>query len=107
MTNITKKAVLENLEEVRKYIAEADSAKEEKKKVCIEIKNRFTSEIKFTSEKSTIKEACQDNRANLSGADLSGADFMNAKFYGKGGSTKIKKSQVGYFFKALGVVVKE
>jgi hypothetical protein len=128
MSNITKQQVLENIEEVKKYIQEA--ATEEKKKVVIEIKNRFTGAIKFTSEKSTIKEAVFDNKANLSGADLSEADLReanlygadlsgadlrwanlseaemkNAKFYGKGGATKIKKSQVDDFFKALGIVV--
>ena len=50
--------------------------------------------------------------ANLSGADLSdanlsGADFYHTKFYGKGGTTKIKKNQVNDFFKALGVIVNE
>ena len=131
MPKITKEQVLENIEEVKKYIQEAD----EKKKVVIEIKNRLTGEVKFISEKSTIREACQDNKANLreadlyeanlrgadlSGADLSGAnlseanlrgadlseaDFMNTKFYGKGGTTKIKKNQVDDFFKALGIIV--
>jgi uncharacterized protein YjbI with pentapeptide repeats len=153
MSNITKQQVLENIEEVKKYLQEA--ATEEKKKVVIEIKNRSTGAIKFTSEKSTIKEAIVDNKANLyganlyganlyganlsganlsgadlSGADLSGADLnganlnganlygvnlyganlseaemQNVKFYGKGGATKIKKSQVDDFFKALGIVV--
>ena len=113
MSNITKQQVSENIEEVKKYIQEA--ATEEKKKVVIEIRNRFTGAIKFTSEKSTIKEAVFDNKANLSEADLSGADLseanlygaemQNAKFYGKGGRTKIKKSQVDDFFKALGIVV--
>ena len=115
------------MKNVERYITiteEAESAKETKK-VCIEVKNRLTGEIKFTSEKTTIKEACEDNRANLYGADLReadlreanlygadlyganlyGADLMNAKFYGKGGTTKIKKSQVDDFFKALGIVV--
>ena len=131
---ITKDQVLENLEEVRKYVAEADSAKETKT-VCIEVKNRLTGEVKFTSEKTTLKEACIYNKAtlyeatlygadlsgaDLSGADLSGADLsgaylygadlyganlMSAKFYGKGGTTKIKKSQVEDFLKALGIVV--
>jgi hypothetical protein len=165
MTKITKEAVLENLEEVKKYIREAEQKTEEKKKVVIEIKNRFTGEVKFTSEKSTIKEVCQDNKADLSGADLrdanlygadlreanfyeadlsgadlrganfyganlyganlreanfseadlSGADLrganlyeaelQNAKFYGKHGATKIKKSQLNDFMKALGVIV--
>ena len=45
--------------------------------------------------------------ANLRGADLSGADFYNTKFYGRGGNTKINKSQVDVFFAALGVVVEE
>jgi len=148
MSNITKQQVSENIEEVKKYIQEA--ATEEKKKVVIEIRNRFTGAIKFTSEKSTIKEAVFDNKANLGGADLCGADLgeadlsgadlrganlyganlseadlgeanlrganlseanlygaemQNAKFYGKGGRTKIKKSQVDDFFKALGIVV--
>jgi hypothetical protein len=140
MTKITKEDVLNDLENVKKYIQEAEQKTEEKKKVVIEIKNRFTGEVKFTSEKTTIKEACVDNKANLSeanlrgadlsgadlyganlseanlseanlseanlsGANLSGAELQNAKFYGKGGSTKIKKNQVDDFFKALGIVV--
>lgn len=104
---------------------EADSVKAETKKVVIEVKNRFTGAVKFTSEKTTIKEACVDNKANLNGAnlcganlngadlcganlrgaDLCGAELMNAKFYGKGGTTKITKSQVDDFFRALGIVV--
>ena len=132
---------MENIEEVKKYIQEAD----EKKKVVIEIKNRLTGEVRFTSEKSTIRGACQDHKAdlyeanlygadlyeanlrganlrganlreadlreaNLYGADLYGANLYGAelncaKFYGKGGTTKIKKSQVDDFFKALGIIV--
>ena len=88
---ITKDQVLENLEEVRKYVAEADSAKETKT-VCIEVKNRLTGEVKFTSEKTTLKEACIYNKAtlyeatlygaDLSGADLSGADLSGANLSG-------------------------
>ena len=132
MTKITKQQVLENLDEVKKFIQEADEAKAEQKNVCIEIKNRFTGEVKFSSEKTTIKEACVDNKADLREADLYGADLrganlyeanlrgaslrgadlyeadlMNAKFYGKGGTTKLKKSQVDDFFKALGIIVEE
>lgn len=33
--------------------------------------------------------------------------LQNAKFYGKGGTTKIKKSQVDDFFKALGIIVED
>ena len=156
MTKITKEQVLENLDEVKKYITEAEQKTEEKKKVVIEIKNRWTGAIKFTSEKSTIKEAVEeavvDNKANLieanligsylsgadlyganlygsnlsgsnlsgsnlreanlygadlRGADLRGAELNCAKFYGKGGTTKIKKNQVDDFFKALGVIVED
>ena len=43
--------------------------------------------------------------ANLRDANLNGADFYHTKFYGEGGTTKIKQNQVDDFFKALGVVV--
>lgn len=43
--------------------------------------------------------------ADLSGADLFGAEMLNAKFFGKGGTTKITKDQIPDFFKALGVIV--
>ena len=43
--------------------------------------------------------------ANLIGANLKGADFYHTKFYGKGGTTKIKKNQIDDFLTALGVVV--
>ena len=42
--------------------------------------------------------------AYLVGADLKGADFFHTLFYGKGGTTKIKKEQIPDFLKALGVV---
>jgi hypothetical protein len=45
------------------------------------------------------------SRADLSEADLSGAELYNAKFYGKGGTTKIKNNQVNDFLKALGIIV--
>lgn len=43
--------------------------------------------------------------ANLGEANLRGAEFYHVLFYGKGGNTKIKKSQLDDFLKALGVVV--
>ena len=43
--------------------------------------------------------------ANLRGANLGEAELMNAKFTGKGGKTRIKKSHIDDFFKALGIVV--
>ena len=77
---ITKKQVLENLEECKKYIQEAENIKEEKV-LGIAIKNRFTGDIIFQSTKTTYKEAVEEaikSKANLSGADLSGADLSKA-----------------------------
>ena len=45
--------------------------------------------------------------ADLRGANLEGADFYHTKFYGKGGTTKIRKNQIDDFLTALGVVVEE
>ena len=45
--------------------------------------------------------------ANLCGANLSAAELQNAKFLGKGGTTRIKKNQLDDFFKALGIVCEE
>ena len=144
---ITKQQVLDNLDEVKKYISEAEN-KAEEKVLGIAIKNRFTGEIVFQSTKTAYKEAIIEkgdtdlseanlreadlSEANLSGADLSGADLggadlgganlsgadlrgadpsgaelMNAKFYGKGGKTKIKKSQLNDFLTALGVIMED
>ncbi len=46
-------------------------------------------------------------RADLYGADLHGAELCNAKFYGKGGTKKLKKSQLPDFLAALGFVIEE
>ena len=45
--------------------------------------------------------------ANLGDADLGGANFYHTYFYGKGGNTRIKKSQVESFHIALGIIVEE
>ena len=45
--------------------------------------------------------------ADLRGANLRGADLFHVKFYGKGGTTKIKKSQIEDFHKALGIMVED
>jgi uncharacterized protein YjbI with pentapeptide repeats len=110
--NLTKQEALAKIEELKLYIAEDNK---ETKKVVIEIKNRFTGSVKFTSEKTTIKEAVVENKANLSeanlyganlsGADLSGANLSEANFYDKVGTTKINKSQINDFLTALGIVV--
>jgi len=81
---ITKKQVLENLEECKKYIQEAENIKEEKV-LGIAIKNRFTGDIIFQSTKTTYKEAVEEaikSEANLSGADLSGANLSGANLSG-------------------------
>ncbi|MCF7836009.1 MAG: pentapeptide repeat-containing protein [Candidatus Marinimicrobia bacterium] len=132
----------------------------EKNEKKLEIKNRFTGKVIYTSTKTTMKEAVEEavskgadlegadlegadlkdanleganlkdadlegadlegadlegadlegadlKDANLEGANLKGAEFYHTKFYGQGGSIKIKKNQVKDFFKALGVVVED
>ena len=153
-------------EETAKNLQEqfGEVAKEKK----LEIKNRFTENIIYTSSKTTIKEAITDAvkneanlyeanlrgadlyganlyeanlreadlyGANLYGADLRGADLYEAnlreanlyganlygadlreadlreaelmltKYSGKGGTTKVKKSGLDNFLKALGIIV--
>ena len=81
---ITKEQVLENLEECKKYIQEAENIKEEKV-LGIAIKNRFTGDIIFQSTKTTYKEAVEEaikSEANLSGANLSKADLSKANLIG-------------------------
>ena len=81
----------------------------EKKKSKIEIKT-ISGSILWESEKETIKEAvveAVEKGANLEDANLEGANFYHTKFYGKNGTTKIKKNQVDDFFKALGIVVED
>ena len=137
MSKITKEAVLENLEEVKKYINEVESDKKEEKKIGICIKTRLGSII-FQSTKDTYKEAIIEkgdadlscaylrdadlsgadlsdaylrgadlSGADLSGADLSGAELCNAKFYGRGGTKKLTKKQLPGFLNALGFQVLE
>ena len=79
---MNKDEVLQNLDEVKKYIEEIENDKiKEKKKFNITIKNRWTGAIIFESEKTTYKEAVEEaikNKANLRRADLSGADLSGA-----------------------------
>jgi uncharacterized protein YjbI with pentapeptide repeats len=90
---ITKEQVLNNLDEVKKYIAEAETKKEDKV-VGIAIKSVLGS-IRFQSTKTTYKEAVVEaiasdsdlrdadlRGADLSGADLSGADLRGANLRG-------------------------
>ena len=72
---------------------------------------KHTSEyLKSLEEKETIKETVIEavsRGANLGDADLGGANFYHTYFYGKGGNTRIKKSQVESFHIALGIIVEE
>ena len=45
--------------------------------------------------------------AYLRGAELFGAEMQNVKFYGKGGTTKIKKDQLNDFLSAIGVIMED
>ena len=135
---ITKEQVLNNLDEVKKYIAEAETKKEDKV-VGIAIKSVLGS-IRFQSTKTTYKEAVVEavasnadlrdanlSCANLSGADLRGADLRGAdlscadlsgadlrdadlncaKFYGRGGTKPLKRSQLPSFLGALGFIIED
>jgi len=155
--SIKKEDVLANLEEVKKYILEAETKKEENV-VGLTIKNHFTGSIIFQSTKTTFKEAVKERlessadlrKADLSGAYLRNADLRNAylrdadlrnadlrdadlrnadlrdadlrnadlrdadlrdaelncaKFYGKGGTKQLKRSQLPSFLEALGFVI--
>ena len=59
--------------------------------------------FEFETEKNTVKKTLEN--AVKRGANLREAELQNAKFYGKGGTTKIKKSQVNDLFNALGIIV--
>jgi len=75
-----KQQALEKIEELKKFVADIDSKKEEKV-IGLEIKNRFTGDIIFTSTKTTYKEAVEEavkGEADLSYADLSYADLSDA-----------------------------
>ena len=147
--SITKEEVLADLDTVKKYIDEIQTEKETVKKK-FQIKNRWTGNVIYESEKTTIKDVCINaakNGADLCGADLSGAnlyeanlseanlsganlykadlrganlsganlykadlreaELQNVKLYGKGGHTKIKKSQINDFLTALGVTAED
>jgi len=45
--------------------------------------------------------------ANLRGADLCDAELQNAKFYGKGGTKPLKRTQLPDFLRALGFLIED
>ena len=123
--SIKKEDVLNNLEDVKKYILEAETKKEEKV-IGVEIKSRWTGSIIFKSTKTIYKEALEEanlsganisgtelseadlSRADLSEAELRGADLQNAKFYGKTAYPKtLTTKQLPEFLGALGFIIKD
>ena len=78
--SISKQEVLDNLDQVKAYIQEAETKKEEKA-VGITIMSRFGG-VKVVSTKTTFKEAVVENKADLSDANLSGADLSDANLSG-------------------------
>ena len=82
---ITKQEVLNNLEQVKSFVQEIEENKVEKKKIKIQIKNRFTGNIIFESGKETIKEAvieAKNSEVDLSGANLRGANLYEVDLSG-------------------------
>ena len=96
-------------------IMEEMNAVKKKEEMKIHIKNRWTGEIIYSSTKTTMKDAVEEavsNDYDLSGSDLRGSklrysELQNAKFYGRGGTTKIQRSQVEDFLTALGIIVED
>ena len=78
--SITKKEVLENIEQVKKNIEESEKESKTEKVVGIEIRSIFGNVI-FRSTKTTFVEAIREadlSEADLSGADLNGANLREA-----------------------------
>ena len=96
----------EDYRKVQNVLSKAEPVVEKKKGVTI---YKIDGSVLFESDKETVVEAvikkCEDYGADLREADLREAELASVKFYGKGGTTRIKKSQVDDFFKALGIIV--
>ena len=131
MSKITREEALEKIEELKKFVADEDGKKEEKI-VGIAIKTKL-GDIIFQSTKTNYKEAIIEkddanlrdanlrganlyganlrganlSGANLYGADLYGAELQNAKFYGRGGTMPLKRSQLPDFLGALGFIIED
>lgn len=76
-----KNKEIELTDEEVKEIVKQNSEPKEEKKIGLEIKNRFTGEVIFTSTKITYKEAVEEavsQNADLRNADLENADLENA-----------------------------
>jgi uncharacterized protein YjbI with pentapeptide repeats len=110
--NITKEEAEKKIEELKKHIADLEIS--EVKIVGIQIKSIFGNLI-FQSTKTTLVEAIREanlygadlREADLRGANLRGAELCNAKFYGRGGHKKLKRSQLPDFLTALGFDIED
>ena len=126
---VTVQLSQETYDSLKSQIEEKENKTKEKKKVNIQIKNRFTGSVVYESEKTTYKEAVVEavlrsaslRSANLRDADLGEANLRNAdlrnanlgeanldsaKFYGKTSTPKVlNKAQVPVFLDALGFKV--
>jgi uncharacterized protein YjbI with pentapeptide repeats len=78
--NITKTEALAKIEELKNYVAEIESTKEEKV-TGIQIMSRYGG-VKFQSTKTTFKEAVIEGKANLCDANLCDADLCDADLRG-------------------------
>ena len=106
--SLSKQEVLENLDEVKKYVDEIENVKEKEEKK-FEIKNRFTGDVLFSSSKKTIKDVLEEavgvdadlkdanlrganlRDANLGDADLGGADLRGANL----GDANLRDADLG------------
>jgi len=50
---------------------------------------------------------CNLSDCNLSGSNLRGSELQNARFYGRGGTSVLKRSQLPDFLAALGFVIED
>lgn len=107
---LTKQKALDKIEELKGYIKGLEGEKENKTVIYHQ-----DGSVLYSSDKNNLKEALVEavdrevdlRGANLREANLGGAELNNAKFYGKGGTSKLKKSQVKDFLAALGFVIEE
>ena len=83
--------------------------------MLFEITHKQDRSVLFSLETESIK-LCVEAAArsgtnlggtNLGGANLGGAELYHSHFFGRGGRTKIKKTQVEEFHAALGVIIEE
>ena len=126
-----KNKEIELSEEEVNEIIKQNSKPIKEKVVGIAINSRFGG-IKFQSTKTTFKEAVVEGKANLycanlrganlnganlrdadlsdanlRDANLSGAEMQNVKFYGRGGTKPLKRSQLPSFLSALGFIIED